>query len=116
LTNITQSVNQVYDGTQCGVVANTISVRASDPSGIGTVTLWFRAKKTTPTQTGAWRSITMTNAGGGNYQGTLGIAELTSSLSLYADGIVEYYIIATDSKGNSTQSPTSTFITVMCFG
>lgn len=116
LTNISESFDQVYDGPQCGVTANTISVRASDPSGIGSVTLWFRAKKTTPAQTGAWRSITMTSTGSGNYQGTLGIPELTSSLGLYADGIVEYYIIATDSKGNSTQSPTSTFDTVMCFG
>lgn len=116
LTNISQSVSQVYDGNQCGVVVNTISVRVTDPSGIGTVTLWYRAKKTTPAQTGTWRSITMTSTGSGNYQGTLGIPELTSSLSLYADGIVEYYIIATDSKGNPTQSPTRTFDTVMCFG
>ncbi len=116
ITNISKSQDSIFDGTSCGVTSNLISAKVIDESGVASITLMFRAKKTSPAQTGEWRSISMTKASGNNYQATLGIAQLTGSLPLYADGIVEFYIIARDSLGNETQSAIKTFSTTMCFG
>jgi hypothetical protein len=44
----------------------------------------------------------------------LGSAELTRSLNLYGGGSVEYYLVATDGSGNSTQSGTNSFQTETC--
>jgi hypothetical protein len=115
ITGITKLRENIFDGTGCGETSNTISAGVSDPSGVSSVTLWYRAIKTTPAQTGEWRSISMTKSGS-TYQAVLGIAELSSSLGLYADGTVEFYISTRDGKGNESQSSIKTFTTTMCFG
>jgi hypothetical protein len=58
----------------------------------------------------------MSGIGGNTYQSTIGITELTSSLGLYADGSVEFYIDAGDGLGNRSQSSSQAFTTTMCFG
>ena len=58
----------------------------------------------------------MSASGGGSYQAMLGPAELTASLALYGDGSVEYYIVAVDANGNSSQSGTGSFEAKLCFG
>jgi hypothetical protein len=115
ITGISKSRDNIFDGTGCGETSNTISASVTDPSGVSSVTLWYRAIKTTPAQTGEWRSISMTKSGS-TYQTALGITELSSSLGLYADGTVEFYISTRDGKGNESQSSIKTFTTTMCFG
>jgi hypothetical protein len=114
ITGITKSAESIFDNTSCGLASNTISASVTDDSGVSEVVLWFRAKNNYSATPGEWRSLTMTNTGGNTYQAVLGISQLASSLSFYADGIVEFYIIAKDSAGNFTQSGVRTFTTKMC--
>ena len=116
ISAITKSAESIYDGTTCGVASNTISASVSDPSGVGEVVLWYRTSKNSPVASGEWRSITMTKISGNTYQAVLGTTQLSSSLALYTDGTVEFYIISKDGKGNTTQSGILTFITVFCLG
>ncbi len=113
---ISKSVESIYDGTTCGVASNTINASITDPSGVSEVVLWYRASKNSPAKTGEWRSIAMTKTSGNSYQALLGVTQLTSSLTLYTDGTVEFYIIAKDGIGNTTQSGTLTFVTILCLG
>ena len=114
ITEITKSAESIFDNTSCGLASNTISASVTDVSGVSEVVLWFRAKNSSSTTPGEWRSLTMSNTGGTTYQAALGISQLASSLSFYADGIVEFYIIAKDSAGNFTQYGVRTFTTKMC--
>ncbi len=116
ITDISKTQNNIFDGTACGVTSNTIIVKATDASSVNHVVLWYRAKKISPAQTGEWRSLIMISIGGNKYQGIIGITELSSSLGLYADGTVDFYIEATDGLGNKSQSSSQTFSTTMCFG
>lgn len=114
ITGITKSVENVYDGPACGVTSNTITATVTDASGVSEVLLWYRAKRTSPAETGELLSIPMTKTTGNVYQAIIGIPELIDSLTYYADGIVEFYITARDNKGNTTQSGTQNFNTIMC--
>jgi len=116
IADISKTQDNIFDGTACGVTANTITLKATDPAGVSDVVLWYRAKKTSPAQTGEWRKVNMTSIGGNKYQATLGITELSSSLGLYADGTVEFYVEAIDGLGNKSQSSSQSFTTTMCFG
>ncbi len=116
LSGLSQSATLVYDGTTCGVTANTITVTASDPAGVARVEIHYRVNRTTPAETGAWRMVTMAAAGGNTYTATLGIAELTASLALYTPGSVEFVIKAWDSLNNQGQSGVNLFTTEICFG
>ncbi len=114
ISGITKSVESVYDSPACGVTSNTITATVTDASGVSEVLLWYRAKRTSPAETGELLSIPMTKTTGNIYQAIIGIPELTGSLTYYTDGVVEFYITARDSKGNSTQSGTQVFNTLMC--
>ena len=116
VTAISKSAESIFDGTMCGTASNTITATVTDTSGVSEVVLWYRAIKTSPAATGEWRSLAMTKTSGNTYQAVLGVTQFTSSLALYADGKVEFYITAKDSAGNNTQSGTQTFVTIMCLG
>ncbi len=116
ITGIIKSAESIYDGSSCGVASNTITASITDASAVSEVVLWYRAKKNSPAATGEWRSLTMTKTGGNTYQVVLGSLQLISSLQFYTDGTVEFYITAKDSAGNTSQSGTQTFITILCLG
>jgi len=104
----------IWDGASCGATTATINAQVSDASGLSEVVLHYRALRSP--KGGVWRTLGMSVAGGGTYQATLGPSELTASLALYGGGSVEYYIVAVDTKGNSSQSGTGSFEAKLCFG
>lgn len=80
----------------------TISVRASDPDGIGAVFLWYQPFG------GAWTSEQMDNLGGGRYQGSF------ASDGSWGPGRVLYYVEAFDSTEDSAKlNPDNQHILVM---
>jgi hypothetical protein len=111
LTNINES-NDPIAAAPCQPDSVTISVNASDPSGISKVELHYRVVM--GSQQGQWRKLTMSSAGGDVYQTTLGAAELGASLSPYGGGTVQYTIKAWDTKNNMTQSGTATVAVQAC--
>jgi len=112
LTNVSHSPDSIFDGITCGPTSATISVSATDPSGISKVELYYRAVKSS--QQGQWQTLIMSATGGGIYQATLGTAELSASLANYSPGNVEYYVKAWDSRGNPSQSGSRTFEVRYC--
>jgi len=112
VTNLSHSPNEIFDGSTCGAVSANIQVKAGDPSGISKVELTYRVVK--GPKAGVWRTLNMSHAGGKQYQGTLGFAELQASMASYGGGIVEYYVKAWDSKGNVSQSGTQSFEVKIC--
>jgi hypothetical protein len=112
LTNVSHSPDSIFDGITCGPTSATISVSATDPSGISKVELYYRVVKSS--QQGQWQTLIMSATGGGIYQATLGIAELSASLANYSPGNVEYYVKAWDSRGNPSQSGSRTFEVRYC--
>ncbi len=114
ITNVAHSPAFIWDGSSCGTTTANITAKVNDPSGVASVTLFYRAVKG-GTQ-GAWREVGM-NLSGGSYRASLGITELKASLPLYGDGIVEYYIKARDTLGNTVKSsPVQQFEARLCFG
>jgi hypothetical protein len=112
VTNLSHSPDVIYDGATCGSINANVTVKASDPSGISTVVLYYRVVRGS-TQ-GTWRNLTMNHTGGKNYQANLGPAELQASLSSYSGGTVEYYVQASDGHGNMTQSGGRSFEVKVC--
>ena len=104
----------IWDGASCGPTTATVSVQASDASGIARVQLHYRVVKTG--QEGGWRTVSMTAAGGNAYSASLGPSELSASLALYGGGTVEYYVTAEDGQGNTAQSGVVQFTAQLCFG
>jgi len=51
---------------------------------------------------------------GEGYYFYLGAAELRLSIDLYGGATVQYYLVAVDNAGNSSQSGTATFQTQTC--
>ena len=112
LTNVSHSPDSIFDGITCGPTSATISVSATDPSGISKVELYYRVVKSS--QQGQWQTLIMSATGGGIYQAKLGTAELSASLANYSPGNVEYYVKAWDSRGNPSQSGSRTFEVRYC--
>jgi hypothetical protein len=114
VTGVSNNPEFIWDATSCGPAAATITAQVSDASGLSEVVLHYRALKSP--KGGVWRALGMNAAGGGTYQATLGPSELTASLALYGGGSVEFYIVAVDANGNSSQSGTRSFEAKLCFG
>jgi hypothetical protein len=114
VTEVSNSPALIWDGSSCGPTQATISANVSDPSAVSQVVLHYRV--TRGGEAGSWQTLTMGSVGGGNYQATLGPAQLTASLPNYGEGLVEYYVVAVDALGNSTQSGSRGFEAKLCFG
>jgi hypothetical protein len=114
LSGLSNTPGSIWDGSSCGPTTATISVTAADASGVTQVELHYRVVK--GSEQGHWRVVSMTSAGGDSYSTVLGVAELTASLTLYGGGTVEYWVMATDSRGNSAQTGTATFAAQLCLG
>ena len=113
VTALTASTGKIsYDqGSYCptAVTKVTFSVKASDASGIASVALWWRAP-------GASRftPAAMTRTAGTATSGTWQASLDTTANGLTTAGNLNYYALATDTAGATTQlpSPGSKFITV----
>ncbi|MCJ7512102.1 MAG: Ig-like domain-containing protein [Anaerolineales bacterium] len=114
LSGLSNSPASIWDGSGCGATTATVTVTATDASGVAKVELHYRVVK--GSEQGEWRVRSMSPAGGNTYSATLGPAELGASLALYGGGTVEYRVRASDSQGNSAQSGKSTFSAQVCFG
>jgi len=112
LTDVANTPESIFDGPTCGPINATISAKASDPSGIAKVDVYYRVKKGS-TQ-GAWRTLIMSHSGGKKYQAFLGPDELKASLNNYSGGVVEYYVRVWDTPGNMTQSGPHSFEVKVC--
>lgn len=90
----------------------TISASVSDASGISQVKLYYRIVK--GAQNGAWQTPAMTTTGGGKYQLTVGPGQFKSSLNPYGGSILQIYVKAWDSKGNTAQTGSSNVYIQVC--
>jgi len=114
LSGLSNTPASIWDGSGCGPTTATITLTATDASGITQVELHYRVVK--GSQQGQWRVVSMSSAGGDLYSTVLGVAELASSMTLYGGGTVEYWAKATDGRGNSAQTATATFAAQLCLG
>lgn len=112
LSDIAHTPEFIFDGSTCGPISVQISAKASDPSGIAKVDVYYRVVKGS-TQ-GAWRSLPMSHVSGKKYQATLGPNELKASLNNYGGGMVEYTVRSWDNPGNMTQIGPKSFEAKMC--
>ncbi len=114
VTGLGHNPEYIWGGTMCGPTEATVSVTVSDPSGVAAVELHYRVVR--GSEQGQWRVLSMARAGGGSYSRVLTLADLSASLPLYGDDVVEYYVVARDSVGNVSQSGTRSFLVRLCFG
>jgi hypothetical protein len=114
LSGVSNAPALIWDGASCGPTSATISARVSDPSGVSQVVLHYRVVRSP--KAGVWRTLNMSAGGGDTFQATLGPAQLSASLTNYGGRQVEYYVVAADSKGNTSRSGAHTFEAKLCFG
>jgi hypothetical protein len=114
LSGLDNSPASIWDGASCGATTATITVTATDASGVSAVELHYRVVKAG--EQGQWRVFSMSPADGNTYTAALGPSQLNSSLNLYGGGTVEYWVKATDSLRNTSQTGTATFSAELCFG
>ena len=101
ISSVSHSPDRISDfGTCCGPDTLNISATITDSSGVSNAQVHFRVVK--GSTTGSWVTISM-GGSGSNYQAAIGPNNLKNSLSNYG-GVVQYYITAVDSKGNTAQS------------
>ncbi len=102
----------LFDNPACGTAEAQISARVNDPSGISTVEVYYRVSS--GSMQGAWRIVTMTAAGGGEYRAVLGQAQFKSSHPDFFNGTVEYLVKARDTKNNGSESSPAQFTVIIC--
>lgn len=80
----------------------TISAQVSDPSGLSQVKLYYRATK--GSTVGSWQVQDMVHEGGSSYLLAVGPSQISASYSPYGGLILQYYVKAWDSYGNTSQT------------
>ena len=100
ITSISHTPDKIWDFASCGPDTLNISVTITDSSGVSNAKVHFRVVK--GGTTGSWVKVSMSGSGS-HYQAAVGPNNLMNSLSNYG-GVVQYYITAVDSKGNTAQS------------
>jgi hypothetical protein len=96
----------IYSDYICEITAVTIGADVSDASGVSAVTLYFRLKNVSTGEVGVWGSRAMSPTEGiwvANVDAAADIAEEIDSDSIY---VLQYYVVATNVHGMSTQSQT----------
>ena len=103
ISSVSHTPDKISDfGTCCGPDTLNISSTITDSSGVSNAQVHFRVVNTDGT-TGSWVTVSMSGSGS-HYQAAIGPSGLMNSLSKYGRGVVQYYITAVDSKGNTAQS------------
>lgn len=106
LASLTASPGTIsYDqGSYCPTAARTttISVSASDSSGVATVTLFWRAPGA-----GAFARLAMAQAGGSSTAGTWSASLDTVTNSITLAGTLQYYVVSADTGGATSRLPAS---------
>jgi len=119
ISNLAVNPGKIFDNPSCGTDRAQVTASVTDSgSGVRRVEIFFRVVKPAAQgkgiQNGELASSFMNGSEGQGYYWYLDSAELTRSMSLWGGGTVQYYLVATDNSGNSTQSPTYTFQTEIC--
>jgi hypothetical protein len=112
ISGLSNSPDHITDMPQCGATTANISVVVFDPSGVSRVELHYRVVR--GSSQGTWGMLNMSSAGGSNYVGSIGLAELQASLTAFGGGQVQYYIIAVDNRNNQGKSGTNSFEVGAC--
>ncbi len=103
-----------YQGTAgCGPTEVTFTALATDPSGIGVVSVFYRVVLP-GVEPDEFQTEPMGPIGSDAYQATIESADLTEipipGRGLPPTGTLEFYVVATDTLGNPSQSATDTSI------
>ncbi len=95
-----------YYGNSCTSrdVSVTFGANVSDPSGISKVEVWYRYEGAGGAS--GWWSLTLTDGGGGAYRASLdnNKGPLADNTLNGGDGMIRWYLLATDGVGNITDS------------
>jgi hypothetical protein len=114
ISNVDAQPATIFDNPSCGPDRAQVTASVTDAgSGVKRVDIYYKVVKQ-QAQSGQWVSQKMQAAGGSAYSFYLGSAELTLSLQLYGGGSVQYYLVAVDNAGNSSQSGTAAFQAQTC--
>ena len=100
ISSISHSPDKIWDFANCGPDTLNISSTITDSSVVSNAQVHFRVVK--GGTTGLWVTVSMSGSGS-YYQAAVGPSNLMNSLPNYG-GVVQYYITAGDSKGNTAQS------------
>jgi hypothetical protein len=119
ISNLGASPSKIFDNPSCGPDRAQITASVQDSgSGVKRVDIYYQVVRPASQGKGSTRgqlaSLKMLGDEGQGYYIYLGSAELKRSLDLYGGGSVQFYVVALDGAGNSTQSGTSTFQTETC--
>ncbi len=93
-----------YEGGNCGDTWVTLNVTVSDPSGIEQVQIWYSYESNA--NSGGWQLAAVTDLGAGNYSASFNNNADNQANNTLAgnDGRILWYVYATDTAGNSTDS------------
>jgi len=113
ISGVMASASQIYV-PNCQPNTAVITANATDASAISRVELTYRVVE--GSRQGAWRTLTMSSAGGSSYRATLDWAALDSSLHppVTTGATIQYYVRAQDARGNAAQSSTFTITYEEC--
>ena len=103
ISTYSHSPGSISDGSYCSPFVSTVQTQVSDPSGVASVTLFYRYFN--GATLGKWASLTMSLKGSA-YEATLSAPSLVVGPGA---AYLEYYIHARDSLGNTSQRPSSSF-------
>lgn len=114
IANVGANPASIFDNPSCGPDRAQVTAAVTDAgSGVKRVDIYYKVVKQ-QAQSGQWVSQKMNGSEGQGYYFYLGSVELKMSIDLYGDGTVQYYLVAVDKAGNSSQSGTSAFQTQTC--
>ena len=103
INSYSHNPGSIFDGSYCSPFVSTVQAQVSDPSGVASVTLFYRYFN--GASLGKWAGIKMSLKGSA-YEATL---SAPSGVVGPGSAYLEYYIHATDSLGNTSQRPSSSF-------
>ena len=112
ISSVNHSPASIFDNPACGAAEVQINARVEDPSGVSTVEVYYRVSS--GSMQGAWRIVSMTSVGGGEYRAVLGQAQFKSSHPDFFNGTVEYIIKARDTKNNGSESVPAQITVLVC--
>ncbi len=94
-----------YGDDGCGAKQVTVTVGATDPTGVSSVRLYFRLADKAGGGTTGWSSLAMT-AAGDEWSRLLKAETDVPGHDSYTNAWLQFYFLATNSRGVQTQSST----------
>jgi len=114
IANVGANPASIFDNPSCGPDRAEVTASVTDAgSGVKRVDIYYKVVKQ-QAQSGQWISQKMNGSENQGYTFHLGSVELRMSIDLYGGGSVQYYLVAVDKAGNSSQSGTAAFQTQTC--